>query len=1272
MNGQTRFQNALSRFVGSIVGGLLPVLGLAGITLALVGDLNIDGVVDDADMAIVASAYGSRASPPSPNWDWRADINGDGSVNLADLTIAGRNYGDTFNFHWPRRISNGRTADPASTNVGWVDAVADGRGHVHVVWQESAGPLYYTQLDAAGNTVVEDLLLDTDGYEPRVAVDAQDHVHIVWERAVSMTPYCRYTRLDAQGRTVVSPTLFAKSRCYRTAIATDGYGHPHILHPSSGRLWYTILDDRGRPLVADVRMNTVITSDVSGYSPAVAVDRQGNRHVLWYADTPGTGGDLVYTRLISGGLPSPNQITVTHIAAPGLVHRLVIRTDSQGAAHVIWHDSKGDGQAYYWRRINPDGSLTAERLIATEGAGAYEQVLDFVIDASDRLHLVAMDNEYDVRYARLDRDGNPLVSFRKVAYRSAFKPVLTLGPDGQAMLLYVQWSGPSSTNPLMVKSTVPDAAANDTTRADLVLDAAHIWASPRIARIIDTATVTVTVFNGGWVTATNVVVSFTETVSRTAIPSATIAALPPFSRTTVVRTFAVPDLEDNTLLPIRVSASTATPETTLTNNAVTTTLAILPPARTVDLAVAVFDETYAPTDRSMAAYLIGGQLRLATLPPVSHSALITSTDAYNYFVGVPLNTANPPAMTTTMMITLTAPGFSTATQVVTATRDVANPYRVLVTPPEIKLYVNQWGDIQGTVLSGTTPLSMTVVTLDSGAVVTTSVSGTFTFTKVVSGNHTLEAIHAGHLPTTATVNVRTGQVAAPSIIMPPTTKGWVRGTVWNDWGQPFAGATVELWADGAKRVSTTTGDDGRYVLEVANAGAYSSYQVRASASGCKPYTSTAFSLTPGIPRQHDFTLEWEVTSARLQTSGEVVSWHQEESWNRPDYDGSPIAWLWEQAVQEIQEELGLYSYGVDVWWGKYRYALGLNYSEAGGVKTVEGLGVQLNNGPLYSYNVQGSGYEAGMSDIDRTNLRVDRVDLVTVDSAGNVTGGPYWANTTQWFANQPDGSATVRSYSVDATPANWSNAAIRIFLRVGKYDPARPETSYWAPWMPPVPVASLNGSGAVSGADYQCILWRLGSNQVEVIQSAPYYASAVSVGGLGLGGEPAAVEAVGVAPQASVIVSLTFPVAPPAYVGTPFAVDVSVSGATAKPVYGVEFDLRFNPSHLRVQSVQGAPDFLGPYGAWAVLTPTLSVVNASGRLTDTAVVRLAAPAGLTEGRLARITFTPLVSVTNTTLDLSGVYLSDEHGHVYSPDSTRGASLRIVNARVYLPLVLRND
>ncbi len=81
-------------------------------------------------------------------------------------------------------------------------------------------------------------------------------------------------------------------------------------------------------------------------------------------------------------------------------------------------------------------------------------------------------------YARLDRDGNVLVPFRQVVYTSLSLKI-AVGPDGQAALLYATYS--DSSKPLFVRSTVPDPAANDMNRADLVLDAAHLWASPRIA-----------------------------------------------------------------------------------------------------------------------------------------------------------------------------------------------------------------------------------------------------------------------------------------------------------------------------------------------------------------------------------------------------------------------------------------------------------------------------------------------------------------------------------------------------------------------------------------------------------------------------------------------------------------------------------------------------------------------------------------------------------------------------------------------------------------------
>lgn len=57
----------------------------------VVGDLDGDGQVNHADLAILLAAWNSV--PGDPNWNPNADINGDGEVNLADLAFLLSNYG---------------------------------------------------------------------------------------------------------------------------------------------------------------------------------------------------------------------------------------------------------------------------------------------------------------------------------------------------------------------------------------------------------------------------------------------------------------------------------------------------------------------------------------------------------------------------------------------------------------------------------------------------------------------------------------------------------------------------------------------------------------------------------------------------------------------------------------------------------------------------------------------------------------------------------------------------------------------------------------------------------------------------------------------------------------------------------------------------------------------------------------------------------------------------------------------------------------------------
>jgi len=58
------------------------------------GDINRDGVIDDADKNLVGMAFGSK--PGDPNWNPDCDLNGDGKVDVLDMTLFGAHYGLTI------------------------------------------------------------------------------------------------------------------------------------------------------------------------------------------------------------------------------------------------------------------------------------------------------------------------------------------------------------------------------------------------------------------------------------------------------------------------------------------------------------------------------------------------------------------------------------------------------------------------------------------------------------------------------------------------------------------------------------------------------------------------------------------------------------------------------------------------------------------------------------------------------------------------------------------------------------------------------------------------------------------------------------------------------------------------------------------------------------------------------------------------------------------------------------------------------------------------
>lgn len=256
----------------------------------------------------------------------------------------------------------------------------------------------------------------------------------------------------------------------------EGRGLPH---PDPGnQVKEGILDGNGDPLLDGVQLNTQLPENSREEIYNIDIDADGTRHMFWHA--PVAGDDtLAYTRILSNGVVAVNQLTVTQpmsnwYRASVDVPRMVV--DSQGAAHVVWKAKDTNGVYWlFWPRISRDGTLSEERQLSLENYSRSPDGLHAAIDSQDRLHVVMgahyLSGSYrDLIYGRLDRDGNFLRPFHLVVpwQDYPYHPMISVDDDDRVLILVDRSGGP-----IYLVSSVPDPAANDTTRADLEVDAAH-------------------------------------------------------------------------------------------------------------------------------------------------------------------------------------------------------------------------------------------------------------------------------------------------------------------------------------------------------------------------------------------------------------------------------------------------------------------------------------------------------------------------------------------------------------------------------------------------------------------------------------------------------------------------------------------------------------------------------------------------------------------------------------------------------------------------------
>jgi uncharacterized protein YqjF (DUF2071 family) len=190
-------------------------------------------------------------------WCWRPHIAVDSSGNIHITWIDERDAGYLNAEIYYTKLNNiGNTlVDDTRLTYASGDSIypritVDSSGNVHIAWEDirdGNGEIYYTKLDNVGNTLVDDTRLTDDtasSMRPRIAVDSSGNVHIAWYDSRDGNAEIYYTELDNAGTTLVDDTRLTNDPAGSQwpSIAVDSSNNPHVAwtdeRDGNGEIYY--------------------------------------------------------------------------------------------------------------------------------------------------------------------------------------------------------------------------------------------------------------------------------------------------------------------------------------------------------------------------------------------------------------------------------------------------------------------------------------------------------------------------------------------------------------------------------------------------------------------------------------------------------------------------------------------------------------------------------------------------------------------------------------------------------------------------------------------------------------------------------------------------------------------------------------------------------------------------------------------------------------------------------------------------------------------------
>lgn len=911
------------------------------------------------------------------------------SVRVKVVDAAGNSTISKSTFVWISNLGYPRAmTNYGATGGSIVRMDVDALGNTHLAYNDSKyHRIYYRRLDSDGNTIVGPVLLgsapdDVDSSaNPDVAGTPDGGAYVVWRGYTYTAAGTRTTkralklvRFDAPGRLAWGKSILDMSSAY----GTNGYADARIDAGPDG-LAHVVCRKVGSPIGIYYSSYQPDGNVMTGWSsiadtkrggkrlPNVQVDALNRVHIVWL-DSRGSADaakcELYYTRLAFqtiGGRPVPSEQTIsekrlTTYAAPTTIYDWApeLASAADGTLHVAWtYRVSGVNRKILYAKVGPSGTKVGGDRVVTETGGSNVPVLYAIRPCvvtngtgASVLFTAGLPsgsswggNPRRIMKVDVPASGSPGAAMLLTNAGHNGKDVLGgagTGPDGRVRVTYDGFreykSGSVYLQPTYIDAAV-DACSNDCSRSDFEIDMAHLGSEssrrpPRWGTPVD---INVTVHNAGW-TASHAGVLVLENrgaeVARTSFSALGVEQ----NRQVTVR-WIVPETTSTVeTLTMRVLPADDSTQTTAENDVATGAIYIeLPPER-IGVIASIYDETL-DEDREdwWPVYEARGTLTGVT----STGTPVTMTDGEGssslYFPKVPPGTYQVSVVATGLVPSGPYP------QAVTVTRNPSDPYELIVTPSQrFKMYMNRWGGVLGRVesLEGTAIAGAKLTFQPFGRAETSGADGAFTMAKVIAGTYQVKALADDFARTTVTHVVTAGATETLLVPMQPTSKGYLEGALTDDdTGEYLAGSKLEVW-QGPSRVFSATSEDGTFSTELAEG----SYTVKAS---CPGYINKSEALTVHAGREYGLpALTLDVSDYKARGMGPnfetYTTWKQEARFN-PDKPDKPgwLGWILgtpvyaNDPIYKAVEGLEFPSYFVDVWWGRFKYRLNLQYQDVG-------------------------------------------------------------------------------------------------------------------------------------------------------------------------------------------------------------------------------------------------------------------------------------------------------------------------------------------------------